>query len=225
MATFGKSPYPDVDRTEVLPKLESGYRMPKPEKCLPGMYTIMRSCWEFNVKDRPTFAQLHERLNRLQEHPDWDGVVGEEVVADDPGAASEPAPVTSAAAPTAADAAPPPLPARNAAQEQPPSLPPRNAAPEPEPEPEGDAAPATDWRAAYKNEDVDLENVSQCVDLTKDVFGKSQRILRYGDEETLSDMLKDLKTAVADLEEGLKSISDPAVKAAAKVCDALVLLF
>ena len=44
LATFGKTPYPGIDLFSVLDKLESGYRMPRPEGCPQNVYAMMRSC-------------------------------------------------------------------------------------------------------------------------------------------------------------------------------------
>ena len=44
IATFGKTPYPGVDLFSVLDKLETGYRMPRPEGCPPEVYALMRDC-------------------------------------------------------------------------------------------------------------------------------------------------------------------------------------
>lgn len=44
VATFGKTPYPGIDLFAVLDKLESGYRMPRPEGCPQDIYALMRDC-------------------------------------------------------------------------------------------------------------------------------------------------------------------------------------
>jgi serine/threonine protein kinase len=44
IATFGKTPYPGVDLFSVLDKLETGYRMPRPEGCPTEVYALMRDC-------------------------------------------------------------------------------------------------------------------------------------------------------------------------------------
>lgn len=62
---MGANPYPGIDITEVLDKLEAGYRMPRPESCLNELYAVMRECWASNPDDRPAFKQLRVRLETL----------------------------------------------------------------------------------------------------------------------------------------------------------------
>ena len=47
--------------------LREGHRLKQPHKCPLDMYTIMRDCWEQNPEQRPTFAQLSERIGRILE--------------------------------------------------------------------------------------------------------------------------------------------------------------
>jgi hypothetical protein len=44
LATYGKTPYPGLDLYQVLEKLETGYRMPRPEGCPPPVYELMKQC-------------------------------------------------------------------------------------------------------------------------------------------------------------------------------------
>lgn len=52
LATYGKTPYPGLDLFAVLDKLESGYRMPRPEGCPAATYALMRECWNYNADKR-----------------------------------------------------------------------------------------------------------------------------------------------------------------------------
>jgi hypothetical protein len=83
LATFGKTPYPGIDLFSVLDKLESGYRMPRPEGCPQDIYALMRACWlsfglmlftfdrargsvigwAQDADDRPTFREIKQRLD------------------------------------------------------------------------------------------------------------------------------------------------------------------
>lgn len=57
---------------EVKEKVEGGYRMQAPEDCPPGVYSLMRICWEQEPRRRPTFHKLREKLEQQigQHKPD-----------------------------------------------------------------------------------------------------------------------------------------------------------
>ncbi|XP_055621261.1 tyrosine-protein kinase Abl isoform X2 [Toxorhynchites rutilus septentrionalis] len=65
IATYGMSPYPGIDLTEVFHRLESGYRMERPPGCPPEVYELMRKCWQWNAQDRPTFESIHHDLEHM----------------------------------------------------------------------------------------------------------------------------------------------------------------
>ncbi|XP_058121124.1 tyrosine-protein kinase Abl isoform X2 [Anopheles coustani] len=65
IATYGMSPYPGIDLTDVFHKLESGYRMERPPGCPPEVYDLMRKCWQWNAQDRPTFKSIHHDLEHM----------------------------------------------------------------------------------------------------------------------------------------------------------------
>lgn len=44
IATYGMSPYPGIDLSQVYDLLEKGYRMGQPEGCPPKVYELMRAC-------------------------------------------------------------------------------------------------------------------------------------------------------------------------------------
>ena len=44
IATYGMSPYPGIDLSQVYDLLEKGYRMEQPEGCPPKVYELMRAC-------------------------------------------------------------------------------------------------------------------------------------------------------------------------------------
>lgn len=46
LATYGMSPYPGVDLTEVYHLLERGYRMECPAGCPSNVYQLMRQCMQ-----------------------------------------------------------------------------------------------------------------------------------------------------------------------------------
>ena len=44
LATYGISPYPGLDLSQVYDKLSMGYRMPAPEGCPDEVYELMKEC-------------------------------------------------------------------------------------------------------------------------------------------------------------------------------------
>lgn len=65
IATYGMSPYPGVDLTDVYHMLEKGYRMECPPGCPPKVYELMRDCWQWSAMDRPTFEKIHHSLENM----------------------------------------------------------------------------------------------------------------------------------------------------------------
>lgn len=60
--TRGRVPYPGMSNTEVLEKIQIGYRMPKPIDCPEHLYNIMLECWQSQPEKRPTFETLMWQL-------------------------------------------------------------------------------------------------------------------------------------------------------------------
>lgn len=67
LATFGMSPYPGVELTEVYHLLERGYRMDRPASCPASVYELMMRCWQWDPKDRPSFKEIHNILEHMFE--------------------------------------------------------------------------------------------------------------------------------------------------------------
>ncbi|XP_025112179.1 tyrosine-protein kinase Abl-like isoform X2 [Pomacea canaliculata] len=65
LATYGMSPYPGVDLTEVYHLLERGYRMERPQGTPADIYILMLKCWQWDPKDRPTFKEIHYVLENM----------------------------------------------------------------------------------------------------------------------------------------------------------------
>ncbi|KAF5271029.1 hypothetical protein FQR65_LT05379 [Abscondita terminalis] len=65
IATYGMSPYPGVDLTDVYHMLEKGYRMECPPGCPPKIYELMRQCWQWHAHERPTFREIHHALENM----------------------------------------------------------------------------------------------------------------------------------------------------------------
>lgn len=56
IATYGMSPYPGIDLSQVYDLLEKGYRMEQPEGCPPKVYELMRAC-EYQKEINDSFRQ------------------------------------------------------------------------------------------------------------------------------------------------------------------------
>lgn len=67
LATYGISPYPGLDLSQVYDKLSMGYRMPAPEGCPDEVYELMKQCWAWGADDRPSFLDIHRELNDMFE--------------------------------------------------------------------------------------------------------------------------------------------------------------
>ncbi|PIK57117.1 putative vascular endothelial growth factor receptor 1-like [Apostichopus japonicus] len=65
--TLGATPYHDIPIHEIATTLQDGYRLPKPDSCPQEIYNTMRQCWNENPTGRPSFSQLEEVLDCLQQ--------------------------------------------------------------------------------------------------------------------------------------------------------------
>ncbi|XP_077986365.1 uncharacterized protein LOC144440827 [Glandiceps talaboti] len=76
IATYGMSPYPGVELTQVYEMLEGGYRMDRPDGCPAEVHKLMKKCWMWDAADRPTFEDIHHDLNTMFQNSS----IGEEVI-------------------------------------------------------------------------------------------------------------------------------------------------
>ncbi|XP_076845800.1 tyrosine-protein kinase ABL2 isoform X2 [Brachyhypopomus gauderio] len=65
IATYGMSPYPGIDLSQVYDLLEKGLRMEQPEGCPPKVYELMRACWQWSPMDRPLFSEIHQAFETM----------------------------------------------------------------------------------------------------------------------------------------------------------------
>ncbi|XP_062845055.1 tyrosine-protein kinase ABL1 isoform X2 [Trichomycterus rosablanca] len=65
IATYGMSPYPGIDLSQVYELLEKDYRMERPEGCPEKVYELMRACWKWNPAERPSFAETHQAFETM----------------------------------------------------------------------------------------------------------------------------------------------------------------
>jgi hypothetical protein len=54
----GAVPLHALTNQQVLIKIQSGYKAPKPPKCPESLYKVMCKCWALNPTDRPSFEAL-----------------------------------------------------------------------------------------------------------------------------------------------------------------------
>ncbi|NXG71691.1 STYK1 kinase, partial [Baryphthengus martii] len=62
MITLGAPPYPEVPPFEILSYLQRQNIMKQPSSCQQAMYSIMKSCWQWNAAYRPSPADLIQAL-------------------------------------------------------------------------------------------------------------------------------------------------------------------
>ncbi|VDL75540.1 unnamed protein product [Nippostrongylus brasiliensis] len=60
--TLGGSPYPSVSPEEMLPFLENGGRMERPDNCPENFYAVMCECWTVDPEKRPDFSTIRQKL-------------------------------------------------------------------------------------------------------------------------------------------------------------------
>uniref|UniRef100_A0A673BAM9 Tyrosine-protein kinase n=1 Tax=Sphaeramia orbicularis TaxID=375764 RepID=A0A673BAM9_9TELE len=62
--SYGRQPYPKMSLKEVKESVEGGYRMDAPDDCPPGVFALMKLCWEHEPRRRPAFHKLREKLEQ-----------------------------------------------------------------------------------------------------------------------------------------------------------------
>lgn len=55
---MGQQPFFWLENGQVINQLESGVRLPKPQRCPPTMYSMLTRCWAYEPHGRPAFSQL-----------------------------------------------------------------------------------------------------------------------------------------------------------------------
>ncbi len=62
LLTRGITPYPKIKNKYIFRHLKEGNRLPKPKYCPKSIYVILRECWSQNPIERPSFANITERI-------------------------------------------------------------------------------------------------------------------------------------------------------------------
>ncbi|XP_053666827.1 uncharacterized protein LOC128715930 [Anopheles marshallii] len=65
LITLGASPYPGIPPQNLYNLLKQGYRMECPKNCSEEIYSIVRSCWADDPKQRPSFKHLAGQFEHL----------------------------------------------------------------------------------------------------------------------------------------------------------------
>jgi len=63
--SFGLTPYEGLSFAETFQKIQSGYRLPKPEYCPQEVYDLMLRCWSKNPDSRPNFEEIFDIIAKL----------------------------------------------------------------------------------------------------------------------------------------------------------------
>jgi serine/threonine protein kinase len=64
--TYGNKPYPLLaSNEEVAKEVANGYRLIPPDNCPEEVKVLMTACWQHNADDRPTFADIYDKLDTL----------------------------------------------------------------------------------------------------------------------------------------------------------------
>ncbi len=64
--SFGKDPYGGSSNEEIKKRILAGQTLEKPSGDYPTeLYKLMKMCWKREGSKRPTFQQIHERLQPL----------------------------------------------------------------------------------------------------------------------------------------------------------------
>lgn len=69
LLTFGKQPYENIDKKDVLGLLEKGERLPQPAICTIEVYVRMIKCWMIEKDSRPSFEELADGFAKMAIDP------------------------------------------------------------------------------------------------------------------------------------------------------------
>jgi tyrosine-protein kinase len=64
---LGRKPYGKMAPQEVLGFIESGKRLLKPALCPQDVYEMMENCWRQEPDERPSFIELRQKMETLQQ--------------------------------------------------------------------------------------------------------------------------------------------------------------
>ncbi|XP_050081362.1 tyrosine-protein kinase Shark [Anopheles maculipalpis] len=76
MFSYGAPPYHDMKGADVIKLIEEDQRLSQPEACPDKVFEVMRNCWQYNPKMRPTFRFLHRFFSDDIEYQNLQELVG-----------------------------------------------------------------------------------------------------------------------------------------------------
>ena len=67
LVTLGGQPYPGIETRTLVTEMRNGLiiEQPKTRNCPNDFYEVMKSCWQYNPKKRPTFSTLVKNCSKL----------------------------------------------------------------------------------------------------------------------------------------------------------------
>ncbi|XP_035682316.1 tyrosine-protein kinase Tec-like [Branchiostoma floridae] len=65
--TLGKTPYPNLNTTDVVRQVTHGKHLDRPQRCPHAVYRIMKQTWEKDPMRRPSFKELQVQIEDIQE--------------------------------------------------------------------------------------------------------------------------------------------------------------
>ncbi|XP_070574867.1 tyrosine kinase receptor Cad96Ca-like [Ptychodera flava] len=65
IVTLGSTPYANMSSSELIRKLPTGYRLPRPDHCSEKYYGIMSRCWDEHSESRPSFSDLSVVVGKM----------------------------------------------------------------------------------------------------------------------------------------------------------------
>ncbi|XP_052872451.1 tyrosine-protein kinase Shark [Anopheles cruzii] len=76
MFSYGAPPYHDLKGVDVIKLIEADERLAQPDACPDKVFEILRNCWQYNPKLRPTFRFLHRFFSDDIEYQNLQELVG-----------------------------------------------------------------------------------------------------------------------------------------------------
>jgi len=68
LTSLGSSPYENINSNDIFLYLKAGKRMSRPLWCNEDLYKLMLQCWSWDSKDRPSFEQIIQYLELIEQN-------------------------------------------------------------------------------------------------------------------------------------------------------------
>ena len=63
--SMGATPYPGIERANLLTYLQADRRLESPDKCPQPVCALMQNCWKLGPIERPTFVQILDTIEKI----------------------------------------------------------------------------------------------------------------------------------------------------------------